>query len=37
MTTAKMRVSYQGEPGANSHMASMEVFPASEAVPGANF
>jgi len=36
-TAAKMRVSYQGEPGANSHMAAMEVFPNCEAVPCATF
>lgn len=36
-TAAKMRVSYQGEPGANSHMAAVEVFPACEAVPCATF
>lgn len=36
-TAAKMRVSYQGEPGANSHMAAMEVFPSCEAVPCATF
>ncbi len=36
-TAAKMRVSYQGEPGANSHMAATEVFPNCDAVPCATF
>ncbi len=32
-----MRISYQGEPGANSHLACNEVFPGSEAVACATF
>ncbi len=32
-----MRVSYQGEPGANSHLAANEVFPEAEAVACATF
>lgn len=31
------RVAYQGEPGANSHIACHEVFPNDEAVPSATF
>lgn len=31
------RVSYQGEPGANSHLACREIFPKHEAVPCATF
>jgi prephenate dehydratase len=34
---AALRVSYQGEPGANSHLACREVFPQLEAVPCATF
>ncbi|HWE19059.1 MAG TPA: prephenate dehydratase [Hyphomicrobiaceae bacterium] len=34
---AGTRVSYQGEPGANSHLACREVFPQLEAVPCATF
>jgi prephenate dehydratase len=34
---AALRVSYQGEPGANSHLACREVFPDLEAVPCATF
>jgi prephenate dehydratase len=32
-----MRVSYQGEPGANSHLASLEVFPDCEPIACATF
>ena len=32
-----MRVSYQGEPGANSHLACRDVFPDLEPVPCATF
>jgi prephenate dehydratase len=32
-----MRVVFQGEPGANSHIAIAEVFPAAEAVPAPTF
>ena len=32
-----MRVVYQGEPGANSHLACLEVFPRDEAVPCPTF
>lgn len=34
---AILRVSYQGEPGANSHLACNEVFPDAEAIPCATF
>jgi prephenate dehydratase len=34
---AGLRVSYQGEPGANSHLACREVFPDLDAVPCATF
>src|SRR5687767_14970745 len=34
---AALRVSYQGEPGANSHLACREVFPDLDAVPCATF
>src|SRR5215813_11783507 len=34
---AALRVSYQGEPGANSHLACHEVFPDLDAVPCATF
>jgi prephenate dehydratase len=34
---AAVRVSYQGEPGANSHLACREVFPDLDAVPCATF
>jgi prephenate dehydratase len=34
---ASLRVSYQGEPGANSHLACREVFPALEPAPCATF
>lgn len=32
-----LRVSYQGEPGANSHLACLEVFPGSQPVPCPTF
>ena len=32
-----LRVSYQGEPGANSHMAALEVYPDCEPVPCPTF
>src|SRR5215470_2839843 len=34
---AALRVSYQGEPGANSHLACREVYPELDAVPCATF
>ena len=34
---AKMKVVFQGEPGANSHLAIHEVYPDAEAVPCATF
>jgi len=34
---ARLRVSYQGEAGANSHVASLEVFPDCEPIPCATF
>ena len=34
---AGLRVSYQGEPGANSHLACREVYPDLDAVPCATF
>ena len=34
---AKMKVAFQGEPGANSHLAIREVYPDAEAVPCATF
>ncbi|HEX5998928.1 MAG TPA: prephenate dehydratase [Hyphomicrobiaceae bacterium] len=34
---AALRVSYQGEPGANSHLACREAYPELEAVPCATF
>ena len=36
MSTAK-RIAFQGEPGANSHLAIAEAYPDSEAVPCATF
>src|SRR5580700_11497688 len=36
MSTAK-RIAFQGEPGANSHLAIHEAYPDSEAVPCATF
>ena len=36
MTAAK-KIVFQGEPGANSHLASREVYPDYEAVPCATF
>jgi len=33
----KQRIAYQGEPGANSHIATLEVFPQSEPVPCPTF
>lgn len=35
--TAKPRIAYQGEPGANSHMAAMEAFPGVEPMACATF
>jgi prephenate dehydratase len=32
-----LRIAYQGEPGANSHLACREVFPKGDAVPYATF
>src|SRR5437016_10326183 len=34
---AGMKVVFQGEPGANSHLAIREVYPEAEAVPCATF
>jgi prephenate dehydratase len=34
---AKKRIAFQGEPGANSHLAIDEVFPGAEALPCATF
>ena len=34
---APLRVTYQGEPGANSHIAALEMFPDCEPVPCATF
>lgn len=34
---SKLRVVFQGEPGANSHLAALEVYPDCEAVPCATF
>ena len=36
MSTAK-RIAFQGEPGANSHLAISEAYPDCEAVPCATF
>ncbi|MBS0242291.1 MAG: prephenate dehydratase [Proteobacteria bacterium] len=36
-TTAKARISYQGEPGANSHTAIVQAFPDAEPLPCATF
>jgi prephenate dehydratase len=36
-TGSKIRISYQGEPGANSHLACNEVFPGCEPFPCATF
>jgi prephenate dehydratase len=33
----RLRVAYQGEPGANSHIAALEVYPDCEPVPCATF
>jgi prephenate dehydratase len=35
--TSRKKVAFQGEPGANSHLASREVYPDYEAVPCATF
>ena len=35
--TAAIRVAFQGEPGANSHIAVTEAFPSAEAVPLPTF
>jgi hypothetical protein len=32
MTPDKIRIAYQGEPGANSHIACLEVYPDAEPV-----
>ncbi|WP_428031573.1 prephenate dehydratase [Ancylobacter sp.] len=37
MTTPRRTIVFQGEPGANSHIACREVYPAHEAVPCATF
>ena len=37
MTPASLRIAYQGEPGANSHIACLEVFPEGEPVALATF
>jgi prephenate dehydratase len=37
MTTAKQKIVFQGEPGANSHLAAREVYPEYEAVPCPTF
>ena len=34
---AKIKVVFQGEPGANSHLAIREAYPDAEAVPCATF
>jgi prephenate dehydratase len=34
---AKKRIAFQGEPGANSHLAISEVYPGAEALPCATF
>ena len=31
------KIAFQGEPGANSHLACNEIYPAYEAVPCATF
>jgi prephenate dehydratase len=36
-TPAKLRIAYQGEPGANSHIACLEVYPEAEPVALATF
>lgn len=36
-SASKIRISYQGEPGANSHLACNEAFPGCEPVPCATF
>ena len=36
MATGK-RIAFQGEPGANSHLAILEVYPHCEALPCATF
>ena len=33
----KKRIVFQGEPGANSHLAISEAYPGAEAIPGATF
>ena len=33
----KLKVAFQGEPGANSHLAIREVYPDAEAIPCATF
>ena len=35
--TGTKKIVFQGEPGANSHLASREVYPGYEAVPCATF
>ena len=34
---SKQKIAYQGEPGANSHIASADVFPDMEHLPCATF
>src|SRR6201985_1586796 len=34
---AKLRIAFQGEPGANSHLAISEAYPKAEALPCATF
>ena len=34
---AKMKIAFQGEPGANSHLAIREVYPDAEALPCSTF
>jgi prephenate dehydratase len=37
MTASKLKVSFQGEPGANSHIACLNVYPNAEPVPCPTF
>lgn len=37
MTNSDLKIIYQGEPGANSHLACNDAFPGAEAIPCATF
>ena len=37
MSSSKMKIVFQGEPGANSHIACRDVYPKHQAVPAPTF